>query len=210
MELRFGWLVEPDMEASARSTTSTCASFASSTEAAATPLVSCVWKWTGRPISSFKRLHQLIGGVRTAHAGHVLDGEEMRAHFFQFLRQLDVIFEGILGALRVEDVAGVTNCRLANGVGFLHRFHGHLQIRRVIERIKDAENINALCGGVLDEAGHDVVGIIGITDGVGAAEEHLETDVRHLFAQGAQPQPRVFVQKTHARCRRSRRPTFPG
>ena len=42
MELRLGWLVEPLIEAMARSTTSTPASLALSTEAALTPLVSCV------------------------------------------------------------------------------------------------------------------------------------------------------------------------
>ena len=53
MEFRFGWLVEPDIEATARSATSTPASAALNTEAAAMPLVSCVWKCTGMPISSF-------------------------------------------------------------------------------------------------------------------------------------------------------------
>ena len=40
----------------ARSTASTPASAAASTEAAAMPEVSWVWKWTGRPVSCFKVL----------------------------------------------------------------------------------------------------------------------------------------------------------
>ena len=52
-------------------------------------------------------------------------------------------------------------------------------------------------GGVLHETGDDVVGIIGITDGIRAAEEHLETDVRNARAQLAQALPRIFVQETH-------------
>ena len=43
-EFKFGWLVEPDIEAIARSTMSTPASAADKTDAAAMPLVSCVWK----------------------------------------------------------------------------------------------------------------------------------------------------------------------
>ncbi|MNL31637.1 hypothetical protein D3C87_1534350 [compost metagenome] len=42
------------MASSAPSTASQPASTAASTEAAAMPLVSCVWKCTGRPVSSFK------------------------------------------------------------------------------------------------------------------------------------------------------------
>ena len=59
IELRFGWLVLPDMEAMARSTTSAPASPACSTLAAVMPLVSWVWKWMGRPISSFSALTSL-------------------------------------------------------------------------------------------------------------------------------------------------------
>ena len=51
-ELRLGWLVEPDIEAIARSTMSTPASLAARTEADATPLVSWVWKWIGIPTVS--------------------------------------------------------------------------------------------------------------------------------------------------------------
>ena len=54
IEFRFGWLVEPDIEAIARSTMSTPASLAFRIgRRTARPLVSCVWKWIGRPISSF-------------------------------------------------------------------------------------------------------------------------------------------------------------
>ncbi len=56
MEPRFGCEVSPLMASSAPSTASTPASTAMSTLAAAMPLVSCVWKWTGMPISSFSAL----------------------------------------------------------------------------------------------------------------------------------------------------------
>ena len=108
----------------ARSTTSTPASLASRTEAALMPLVSCVWKWMGRPISSFSALTSACGGVGAAEPGHVLDGEEMGAHLLQFLGQLDVVLERILVAARVEDVAGVADGGFADGVGFLHGLHG--------------------------------------------------------------------------------------
>ncbi len=53
-ELRFGWEVEPDMEAMARSAMSTPARDAAMTEAALRPEVSWVWKWMGIPISCFR------------------------------------------------------------------------------------------------------------------------------------------------------------
>jgi len=44
----------------------------------------------------------------------------------------------------------------------------------------------------------DVIGIGGVTDGVGAAEEHLETDVGNALAQLAQSLPGIFVQERMA------------
>ncbi len=55
-EPRFGWEVRPLMESMAPSTASAPASIAASTLAAEIPLVSCVWKWIGRPTSSFNAL----------------------------------------------------------------------------------------------------------------------------------------------------------
>ncbi len=68
MEFRFGWLVEPDIDATARSATSTPASAALNTEAAAMPLVSCVWKCTGMPISSFSAFTSTPRGGGPAQA----------------------------------------------------------------------------------------------------------------------------------------------
>ena len=53
MEPRFGWEVSPHMASIAPSTASTPAATAASTLAAAMPEVSCVWKCTGSPSSSF-------------------------------------------------------------------------------------------------------------------------------------------------------------
>ena len=50
---------------------------------------------------------------------------------------------------------------------------------------------------MLDEAGHDVVGVVGVADGIGAAEEHLEADVGDAFAEFAQAFPWVLLEEAH-------------
>ena len=144
-------------------------------------------------------LDQLIRRIGPAQSRHVLDRENVRAHLFQFLRELDVILQRVLRASRIEDVAGVADRRFANRVRLLHRLHRDREIRRVVERVEHAEDVHALRGGVPDEAGHDVVGVIRVAHGVRAAKEHLETDVRNFRAQLAQTFPRVFVQEAHRR-----------
>ena len=91
MEFRFGWLVCPLMEAMAPSTMSTPASAAFRMEAAlhAAGVVGVEMDRDADLLA--KRLHQLLGGVGPAQPRHVLDGQHVRAHFFQFLGHADVI-----------------------------------------------------------------------------------------------------------------------
>ena len=56
IEPRQGCDVPPEKASIEASTASTPASAAASTDAAAMPEVSWVWKWTGRPTSSFSAL----------------------------------------------------------------------------------------------------------------------------------------------------------
>ena len=63
------------------------------------PLVSCVWKWIGMPISCLQRLHQRLGRIGLAQAGHIFDGQDVRAHLFQLFGQLDVILQIVFGRL---------------------------------------------------------------------------------------------------------------
>ena len=79
-----------------------------------------------------------------------------------------------------------------------------------VQRIEDAEDVDALRVRLADELRDHVVGIGRVADGVRAAQQHLEADVRNALAQFAQALPRIFVQEAHATCRTSRRPTFPG
>ena len=59
-------------------------------------------------ITALERLDQLLRGERLEQSRHVLDRQDVSSHPLEFLGQLDVVREGILVALRVEDVAGVS------------------------------------------------------------------------------------------------------
>ena len=137
------------------------------------------------------------GRVRLAQPGHVFDGQHVRAHALQFARHLHVIIERILVAARIQDVARVTDRGLADLAGLAHGLHGDLHVRKPVQRVEDAENIDALRGGLADESLDSIVRISGIAYGVRRTQQHLETNVRNGFAQLAQPQPRIFVQEAH-------------
>ena len=95
-----------------------------------------------------------------AKAGHIFDRQHVRTHLFELLCELHIVFQRILCALRIEDITGVADRRFANGVRVVDRFHRHFQVRRVIQRIEDSENVHAALSRMFDETSDNVVRII--------------------------------------------------
>ena len=123
------------------------------------------------------------------------------------LGQVDVVLEVVLGPLRIGDVARVADRRLDDLAALLGRLDRHLHAVDVVERVEDPEHVDAGGGRLLDERHHDVVRVVGVADGVGAAQQHLEHHVRDKLAQLVQAQPRDPPRGTGRRRRRWRRPT---
>ena len=155
-----------------------------------------------------QRLDQLLSGVGSAQAGHVLDGQDVCAHALQFLGQFDVVLEREGVAAAVEDVSGVAQGPLAQSVRVLHGVHGHAQVGQVVERVEDAEDVHARGSRMLHESGHHMIRVVGIAHRIGTPEEHLETDVRDFLAQLAQAFPGVFTEETHGRVEGGSAPHF--
>src|SRR5882762_9443843 len=139
IELRLGWLVLPDIEATARSTTSAPASLAASTLAELIPLVSCVWKCRGKSTSCLSVLISLRAAKGRQMPAMSLIARKCAPHPFQFAPHLHVVLERKFVAPRVQNVPGIANGRFADRVGLVNRFHRRSQVRQVIQRIKNAK-----------------------------------------------------------------------
>jgi len=77
-----------------------------------------------------------------------------------------------------------------------------------VERIEDAEDIDALRVGFAHEFLDDIVGIGRVADGICAAQQHLEADVRDALAQLAEALPRIFMQKAQSSIEGGAAPHF--
>ena len=137
--------------------------------------------------------HELLGGVGLEQAGHVLDGQHVHAAALELLGEVDVVFECVAVARRVEDIAGVAHGALEELALTQHLVHGGLHVRQPVERVEHAEHVDALAGGLGDEGTHKVVRIARVADEVRAAQQHLERDVRDLLAQHLQALPRGLM-----------------
>ena len=76
-----------------------------------------------------ERLDQQVRRRRATQSRHVFDRENVRAHAFQFLRELHVVTQRVFVARLVEDVARVADRRFADTVRFVHGFHRHFKVR---------------------------------------------------------------------------------
>ena len=201
--------MRPESESIAASIASTPASTAASTVAAARPDVSCVWKWIGAPTSS----RSALKSTRAA-AGFITPAMSLTAMMCAPARSssrasLDVVGEVVFRPRRVEDVAGVADRRLAE----LSRSRSTASIATRMfstqfRQSKTRKRSMPASAASRDEEAHDVVGIVGVADAVGAAQQHLQQDVRHALADRGEPLPRILGQEAHGDVEGRAAPAF--
>ena len=156
----------------------------------------------GNGNSLLQPLDKGIGGHGQQQVCHILDANDIRAHLLQFLGQLDEII------LVVDGGNGVRQGGFHNTAVLLRGADGLLQIAHIVERVENADDVDAVFDGLAAESIHYIVGIVLIAEDVLPAEEHLQLGVGQGLAQLAQALPRVFLQKAHTRIKGSAAPAF--
>ncbi len=129
---------------------------------------------------------------------------DVRAHLLQLLRQLDEVFR------RYAPGWWYSSWPLRDAAVFLGGLHGRFQIARIVERVEDTDDIDAVFNGLSHEGIHHVVRIMLIAQDVLPAQQHLQLGVGDGLAQGAQALPRILVQKAQAGVKRRAAPALPG
>ena len=155
-----------------------------------------------------QRLEQHACRRRLQQPGHVLDGDDMGAGLLQLLGQRDVVFQVVLGAGGVEDIAGVADRRFAELVLGAHRVHRDPHVVDPVEAVEDAEQVDAAGRRLRDEMADHIVGIVRVADAVGAAQQHLQQKVRRRLADQRQPLPRILRQEAHGHVEGRAAPAF--
>merc|ERR1719253_1168335 len=72
-----------------------------------------------------------------------------------------------------------------------------LHVLDVVERIENTENVNAGLVSLLAELVDDVAGVVGVPNGIGATEKHLEGHIRDLGTELLEALPGALVEETH-------------
>ena len=119
----------------------------------------------------------------------------MGARVAQVFAHADVVGEIVFRAVGVLDVARVADGAFKHLARVEHGIHGDAHVLDPVQRVKDAEDVDAGFGGLPHELLHHVVRVIGVAHAIRSAQEHLGQEVGHARAQVAQALPGAFLQE---------------
>ena len=134
--------------------------------------------------------------------GHIFNANGRHTHGLQFLHELHVFRECVYRRGGIGDRTG------GDRPGLDCLLNGDLQVLRVVERVKDPDDVDAVTDARADKAAHDIVAVVFVTKDVLAPQEHLQPGVGHGRADLAQPLPGIFMQKAEAHVKRGAAPAF--
>ena len=148
----------------------------------------------------FERGHKTVSVVRQEQVRHILYAEDVGAHRFELPAELDVIL------VVVHGTGGVRHRGLYRAARLFGRLDGGLEVARVVQRIKNTQDVDTVFHGKLAELAHDVVAVMTISEKVLSAQQHLKLGIGDGLTQRAQSVPRVLAQETYAGVERSAAP----
>ena len=149
-------------------------------------------------------LDQIVAGIGSQQTGHILDADGVCTHLLQSLGV------GCKVLIVVHGAQGVADAALHMSAFLVGCLDSSLQVARIVQCIKDADDIDAVCNRLLHKVLNGVICVGTIAQHVLAAEQHLQLLVRQFLAQDAQAVPGIFVQEADAAVERSAAPALHG
>ena len=71
--------------------------------------------------------------------------------------------------------------------------HSNLDIPDIIQRIKNADDIDSVFHGILHKLSHHIIRIVMISQYILSAQKHLKLRIRHCLPNLPQTLPRIFI-----------------
>ena len=132
---------------------------------------------------------QLLGRIGLEQTCHILDGQHMGAAVLQLLGHIHIVFQGVFVIVGIQDIAGVADRSLQDLVLVEDFIHGDLHAFDPVEGVEYTEDVDAAVCSRLDELADQVVGIVGVADSIGAAQQHLQQEIGRFFTDDIQTLP---------------------
>jgi len=161
-------------------------------------------KMNGNLYAVLDGLDQLICLVGLEKTRHILDADGVCAHLLELLC---ILREALVG---VEGRRGVGDSRLNVSALLDSCLDSGLEVSCIVQRVKDTEDIDTVCNGLLYEVLNNVVRIVTVTENVLSAEEHLKLRVLAVRLDGTESLPRILVEETETGIEGGTAPSLEG
>ena len=152
-------------------------------------------------LESSDQLCSLVGQEQTCH---VLDTDGIGTH----------IFNSLCNVYPVVHCVGISQCvgksHLCVRLLLVCRFDRSLQVAQIVHTVKDTDDINAVCHGLLYKVLYHIVCVGAVSQDVLSSEEHLELCVFKSIPELSKSVPGIFLQEAEGRVKCSAAPALYG
>ncbi len=149
-----------------------------------------------------KGADQLLGLVGNKQAGHILDADGVGAHVLDIFCNVHPVL------LVISGTDGIGQSDLGVAALFLAGLDGSLKVAKVVEAVKDTDDVDAVGNGFLYEIFDDIISVVAVSQQVLAAEQHLQFGLLEAGFQLAKAVPRIFLEEAEAGIKCSAAPAL--
>ncbi len=142
----------------------------------------------------FHGLDQLGSLIRHQQTCHILDTDGICTHLLNFFGSACPIFQ------RIGITQRIGQCNLSMASAFL-LFHsvggvyGLLQVAQIIQTVKNTDNIDTVCNGLLHKGIYNVICVRSVAQNILTAEQHLQLGLFEAVTQLAESVPGILLQE---------------
>ena len=156
----------------------------------------------GQTDFSIECLNDALSAIRSKHARHVLDSNGVSAKILKLLAIFKEAIERMNWRKRIGNSAFEVAATCLDGLSIVYH------IADIVQRVENAEHVNAVAMSSSDEAVNNIFGIMLVTHQVLSTGQHGKTRVGGFRLDRAQAIPRVFVEEAQAGVERRTAPSL--
>ena len=135
---------------------------------------------------------QLLGFIGNEEACHILDADGVGAHVLDILGNVHPVL------LVISGTDGVGQSDLGVAALFLAGFDRSLKVAKIVQAVKDTDDVDAVGNGFLHEILDNIVCIVAVSQKVLATEQHLKFSLLKAGFKLAKSLPRIFLEEAEA------------
>ena len=149
-----------------------------------------------------QRADQAVRLIGNQQACHILDADGIGSHALDLFCDVHPVVQRVGVAQRIGQGYLRVSAFLVAGL------HRAFQVAQIVQAVKDTDDIDSVCDGLLYEVFHHIVRVMAVSQNILASEKHLQLRVLESRSQLSQSLPRILMQETKGSVKGSAAPAL--